>query len=251
MFILGILLWLVLVVAIIIAYWRIFERAWQPWWYALVWPIGWFILGLIWWKSNSILYYILSFAVMSFNLFVFAKIADKVKNFWYYVWWLMLWMILLYLNKLIILQVVFDIFAFVQIIIISYWLAQSFWRRKSASVLFALTPWLNYFVLGFSNDEYIWNKGTANISNNWINSNLSSDINIIMQDESESIIEPVDPRMNSMNWTGVNLNNISWDNIDSNSVEDWNVDLENININELTPIWAMERPSHNNDSNNL
>lgn len=248
---LGILIWLILAVLVIIAYWRIFERAWKPWWYALVWPIGSFILGLIWGKSGSILFYILSFAFMSFNLFIFARISDKVKNFWYYSWWLILWMILLYFNKAIILQIVLDIFAFVQIIIISYWLAQSFWRRKSSSVLFALTPWLNYFILGFSNDEYVWNKGTTYISNNWINSNLSSDVNIIMQDEPELTIEPVNSTANSMNWTGVNLNNIDSNNANSDSVEEWSINLQNINIDELTPIWAMERPTHDSNSNNL
>lgn len=248
MFVLGILIWLIIAVVVIIAYWRIFERAGKPGWYALVWPIGSFILGLIGWKSDSILFVILSLAFMSFNMFILARIANKIRNFWYFSWWLLLAMILLSFGKLILLCIILYIFAFVQLFIISYWLAQSFWRRKSASVLFALTPWINYLVLWFSNDLYVWNTGVAHSSNDWINNNISPDINIIMQDEPEQIVQPVNPVVNSMNGTGVNLDNINWNDIDTNGA--W-VNLSDVNIDEMTPIGAIERPKHDNNSGNL
>ena len=139
MFVLGILIWLIIAVVVIIAYWRIFERAGKPGWYALVWPIGSFILGLIGW--DQIVFLLLSFAVECFDMFILARISNKIKNFWCFSWWLLLAMILLSFGKLILLCVVLFIFAFVQLFIISYWLAQSFWRRKSASVLFVIFKW--------------------------------------------------------------------------------------------------------------
>ena len=246
MLILGILIWIIVIVVVITAYWRIFERAGKPWWYALVWPIGSFILGLIGW--DQIVFLLLSFAVESFDMFILARIANKERNFWFFTGSWLIAIILVAFGKLILLSIILFIFAFVQLFIISYQLAQSFWRRKSASVLFALTPWINYLVLWFSNDLYVWNNGVAHSSSDWINNNISPDINIIMQDEPEQIIQPVNPSINSMNWTWVSLDNINWNDMDFNDA--W-VILKDVNIDEMMSIGAIERPTHDNGSSNL
>ena len=69
-----------------------------------------------------------------------------------------------------------------------------------------------------------------------------------MQDEPEQIVQPVNPVVNSMNGTGVNLDNINWNDIDTNGA--W-VNLSDVNIDEMTPIGAIERPKHDNNSGNL
>ena len=93
-----------------------------------------------------------------YNIYTISDIAWQTKNFRYLLLWIALAVMSAFLNLLFIYYISYLLIVS-QYFIIWYFLAQNFWRKKSASVLSWLTPWINYAVLWLSTDQYIFADG--------------------------------------------------------------------------------------------
>lgn len=80
---------------------------------------------------------------------------------------------------------------------------------------------------------------------------MYEDTHIVMQDEPDLYVQQVNSNINNLNWSVATSKNVIWNNVNMNIASWNNVDLKNINVDELTPIGAMERPKHDNNSGNL
>lgn len=250
----------------------------DSWLSALIWMQEWTSLNIF----NNIVSTILWVWLLWFSFNIAKWLAQKVDNLFHEITWDRIWktfvwsllFALIMLGGLLLLIIPWIIFStrfsFFAYAIIDKW----YWPVDALKYSWRITKWhfweIVWFWLYFCLINMLWllcliigilwtsamtNMAMARyyrlLSNiydnaNWLNNNITNPDGpvIYMHDESESIIEPVDSRVNSMNWTWVNLNN----NMNSNGVDEWNINLQNINMDELTPIWAMERPKHNNNS---
>ena len=250
----------------------------DSWLSALIWMQEWTSLSLF----NNIMSTILWVWLLWFSFNIAKWLAQKVDNLFHEITWDRIWKtfvwsllfalimlggLLLLIIPWIIFSTRFSLFAYA-IIDKWYWPVDAlkyswritkwhFWEIVWFWLYFCLINmlWLLCLIIGILWTSAMTNMAMARyyrlLSNiydnaNWLNNNITNPDGpvIYMHDESESNIEPVDSRVNSMNWTWVNLNN----NINSNGVGDWNINLQNINMDELTPIWSMERPKHSNNS---
>lgn len=249
----------------------------DSWLSALIWMQEWTSLNIF----NNIVSIILWVWLLWFSFNIAKWLAQKVDNLFHEITWDRIWktfvwsllFALIMLGGLLLLIIPWIIFStrfsFFAYAIIDKW----YWPVDALKYSWRITKWhfweIVWFWLYFCLINMLWllcliigilwtsamtNMAMARyyrlLSNiydnaNWLNNNITNPDGpvIYMHDESESIIEPVDSRVNSMNWTWVNLNNMN-----SNGVDEWNINLQNINMDELTPIWAMERPKHNNNS---
>lgn len=250
----------------------------DSWLSALIWMQEWTSLNIF----NNIVSTILWVWLLWFSFNIAKWLAQKVDNLFHEITWDRIWktfvwsllFALIMLGGLLLLIIPWIIFStrfsFFAYAIVDKW----YWPVDALKYSWRITKWhfweIVWFWLYFCLINMLWflcliigilwtsamtNMAMARyyrlLSNiydnaNWLNNNITNPDGpvIYMHDESESIIEPVDSRVNSMNWTWVNLNN----NMNSNGVDEWNINLQNINMDELTPIWAMERPKHNNNS---
>jgi len=220
--ILSIISWIISCIAMR----KLFKKAGRPWRWGLIPVVNAFLLRTLADEKNLLKYELICSGIFIASIFLGIRILAILS---------LLWII---------------VFGF----IMNYSLAQNFWWKKSASCLFAIcniffVTWIWYLVLWLSNDEYIWYTWAAHFHKNSMDENTVRGDNSI--DISQPDIQSVDLRTSDgMNWIE-NLDNISWNDISSSGVIDWNTKLENINVDELTPIWTMERPKHDPISWNL
>lgn len=253
----------------------------DSWLSALIWMQEWTSLNIF----NNIVSIILWVWLLWFSFNIAKWLAQKVDNLFHEITWDRIWksfvwsllFALIMLGGLLLLVIPWIIFStrfsFFAYAIVDKW----YWPVDALKYSWRITKWhfweIVWFWLYFCLINMLWflcliigilwtsamtNMAMARyyrlLSNmydnaNWLSNNsVNPDGPVIyMHDESESIIEPADSRVSSINWTWVNLNN----NMNSNGVGDWNINLQNINMDELTPIWAIDRPKHDNNSGNL
>ena len=128
---LSLLISLSVLILEIIAFWKIFEKAGEHWRYIF---IPWF------------------------NLFVLSRIAGRTDLFLYMIWWFSAAILFAFLN-IYILVLLSSLFVGIIAWIISYSIAKNFWRTNSAALVFVVSP-INYLVLWFSDDQYIYQSST-------------------------------------------------------------------------------------------
>lgn len=254
----------------------------DSWLSALIWMQEWTSLNIF----NNIVSIILWVWLLWFSFNIAKWLAQKVDNLFHEITWDRIWksfvwsllFALIMLGGLLLLVIPWIIFStrfsFFAYAIVDKW----YWPVDALKYSWRITKWhfweIVWFWLYFCLINMLWllcliigilwtsamtNMAMARyyrlLSNiydnaNWLNNNITNPDGpvIYMQDEPEQIIQPVNPSVNSMNGTGVNLGNINLNDIDTNDA--W-VNLSDVNIDEMTPIGAIERPKHDNNSGNL
>lgn len=214
-------IWIVVIVLLAISFWKIFEKAWEHGRYALI-PI--------------------------FDVFIVSRIAQKINNFRYLLWWAA-WALLFWYWHISILFILCSIFASVQGYIISYSVAQHFWWRTSASIVFALSPWIKWIVLWLSSDQYIFENGQVHHEIK-IPPKKPIDANILNDIENEIHTKHL--------WETNNTNSFGEDYWTDDNIWDWSVQYpqnistsQNIpNSQNIQPSQTIQSPNNYNDWSN-
>lgn len=127
---LSLLIGLLVLILEIIAFWKMFEKAGEHGRYIF---IPWF------------------------NLSVLSRIARRTDLFLYIIWWFIA-CILFWCLGLKMLFILVYLFTMIFCWMISYSVAKNFWRTSSAAPVFVVSP-INYLVLWFSDDKYMYKNG--------------------------------------------------------------------------------------------
>lgn len=250
---------------------------------SLIWMEDWYSLSLF----RNIVNFVLWIGLLWFSLNIANWLRQQIDDFFHeinrgriwksFVWSLLYWLAvfgwsLLLLIPWIIFSVRFQFFAYA---IIDKWL----WPVEALKYSWRMTKWRFWEIVWF--DFYfvlinilwilclfiwvIWTWAMTNMASaryyrllsniydrNWINNNtVYVDAHIVMQDEPDFYVQQVNSNINNVNWSVATSKNVIWNNVNMNNAN-WNgVDLKNINVDELTPIGAIERPKHDSNLGNL